>query len=276
MNSHLWWVHTHYSPQLVERWTCVSSPLLSHTPHTGKEQVVQEEPQRGVRFDLGGVSQLTLWRQGWTLVCFIFMFYFVRLPLCNKDSGHIVTFISIPSVIICVVFFGAYMRCTWLYPLNPGVTHQKSKNVTYGKETYVGWRVWVFGRWSMATQPQFLSKIAMNDNFQKYRRLTPTNFWKEMVSARNPRMLPITRKHMWGEAYEPLIHDERPFNPYVVENSHERPFSITSKANTCGFWPRIGRQTKSKNVTYGKEIYVRWGVRASGRWSIARQSHFCQ
>jgi hypothetical protein len=33
-----------------------------------------------------------------------------------------VTFISIHSVIICVVFFGAYMRCTRLCPLNPGVT----------------------------------------------------------------------------------------------------------------------------------------------------------
>jgi hypothetical protein len=33
-----------------------------------------------------------------------------------------VTFISIHSVIICVVFFGAYMRYTRLYPLNPGVT----------------------------------------------------------------------------------------------------------------------------------------------------------
>jgi hypothetical protein len=33
-----------------------------------------------------------------------------------------VTFISIHSVIICVVFFGAYMRCTRLCPLKPGVT----------------------------------------------------------------------------------------------------------------------------------------------------------
>jgi hypothetical protein len=36
---HITWTPTfgefmpHYSPQLVERWTCVSSPLLSHTPH---------------------------------------------------------------------------------------------------------------------------------------------------------------------------------------------------------------------------------------------------
>jgi hypothetical protein len=39
-----------------------------------------------------------------------------------------VTFISIHSVIICVVFFGAYMRCTRLYPLNPGVTIMKIAN----------------------------------------------------------------------------------------------------------------------------------------------------
>jgi hypothetical protein len=32
-----------------------------------------------------------------------------------------VTFISIHFVIICVVFFDAYMRCTQLYPLNSGV-----------------------------------------------------------------------------------------------------------------------------------------------------------
>jgi hypothetical protein len=52
----------------------------------------------------------------------MFIFYFVRLPLCNKYFYDIVTFISIHRVIICVVFFGAYMRCTRLYPLNPGVT----------------------------------------------------------------------------------------------------------------------------------------------------------
>jgi hypothetical protein len=60
--------------------------------------------QRGVQLNLGGVSQSTLWRQGWTLVRFIFIFYFVRLPLCNKYSDFIVTFISIHSVIVCVVF----------------------------------------------------------------------------------------------------------------------------------------------------------------------------
>jgi hypothetical protein len=72
---------------------------------------------------------LTLWRQGWTLVRFILIFYFVRLPLCNKYSEDIVTFISIHSVIICVVFFNAYMRCTRLYPLNPGVTEVVSEEM---------------------------------------------------------------------------------------------------------------------------------------------------
>jgi hypothetical protein len=67
------------------------------------------------------------WRQGWTLVWFIFIFYSVRLPLCNKYSDYIVTFISIHSVIICVVLFDAYMRCTRLCPLNPGVTEVVSE-----------------------------------------------------------------------------------------------------------------------------------------------------
>jgi hypothetical protein len=53
---HITWTPTfgefmpYYSPQLVELWSCVSSPLLSHTP-TGEEQVVQEEPQNE-EFDL--------------------------------------------------------------------------------------------------------------------------------------------------------------------------------------------------------------------------------
>jgi hypothetical protein len=36
MSSHLWRVHAHYSPQLVEQWTYVSSLLLSHTPHRSR------------------------------------------------------------------------------------------------------------------------------------------------------------------------------------------------------------------------------------------------
>jgi hypothetical protein len=98
----------------------VSSPLLSHTPHRRRTGGSSGATYRGVRFNLGGVSQLTFWRQGRSLVRFIFIFYFVRLPLCNKYSDYIVTFISIHSVIIYVIFFGACMRCTRLCPLETG------------------------------------------------------------------------------------------------------------------------------------------------------------
>jgi hypothetical protein len=131
---HITWTPTfsefmpHYSPQLVERWTCVSSPLLSHTPpYRRRTGGSRGATQQGVWSDLGGVSQLTLWRQGWTLIRFIFIFYFVRLPQCNKYFDVILIFISIHSVIIYVVFFGACMICTRLCPSNPGVTEVVSE-----------------------------------------------------------------------------------------------------------------------------------------------------
>jgi hypothetical protein len=65
---------------------------------------------------------LTLGRQGWTLVRFIFIFYFVRLPLCNNYFYDIVTFISIHSVIICVVLFCRTYETHPTLSLNPGVT----------------------------------------------------------------------------------------------------------------------------------------------------------
>ena len=109
------------SPQLIELWSCVSSPLLSHTPHRRRTGGSGGATPWGVWSNLGGVSQLTLWRQGWTLVRSIFIFYFVRLSQCNNYSDVNVTFISIHSVFINVVFFGACMRYTRLCFLNPGV-----------------------------------------------------------------------------------------------------------------------------------------------------------
>jgi hypothetical protein len=100
---------------------CELTLAVSH-PHRRRTGGSRGVTRRGVRFNLGGVSQLTFWHQGWILDPVIFIFYFVRLPLCNKYSDYIVTFISIHSVIIYVVFFGACMRCTRLWPLKPGVT----------------------------------------------------------------------------------------------------------------------------------------------------------
>jgi hypothetical protein len=91
----------HYSPQLVERWSCVSSPLLSHTPHRSRIGTTGGGAWwmcvvfvRG----LGGVSQSTFWRQGYILDPVMFIFYFVRLPLCNIYSDYIVTFISVGNL----------------------------------------------------------------------------------------------------------------------------------------------------------------------------------
>jgi hypothetical protein len=108
----------HYSPQLVERWTCVSSPLLSHTPHRRRTCGSSGATYRGVRFDLGGVSPSRLLRQGWSLVRVIFIFYSVRLPLCNKYSDYCDIYLYTLFYYICCLL-GACMRCTRLCPLKP-------------------------------------------------------------------------------------------------------------------------------------------------------------
>jgi hypothetical protein len=118
---------------------------------------------------------------------------------------------------------------TNFWPRN-GLRH-KSKNVIYGNETFVGWGVRASSRWSMATQPPFLSKIAMNDHIQWHLSLTPMDFW--------PR--------------NGLHHKSK---------------------NVIGFLPKKWSPPKSKNVIYGKETYVGWGVRASGRRSMATQPPF--
>jgi hypothetical protein len=51
---------------------------------------------------------LTYWRQGWILVRFIFIFYFVRLPRFNKYSDVIVTFISIHCYYTCCLLWRMY------------------------------------------------------------------------------------------------------------------------------------------------------------------------
>jgi hypothetical protein len=108
MSSHLWWVHAHYSPKLVEWWTCVSSPLLSHTPHRRSTGGSNGATQRGVRFDLGGVSQLTFWCQGWILDPVIFIFYFVSLPLCNKYSNYCDIYLYTLCYYICCLLWRMY------------------------------------------------------------------------------------------------------------------------------------------------------------------------
>jgi hypothetical protein len=136
----------------------------------------------------------------------------------------------------------------------------------YGNETHVGSDVRASGRWSKATQPSFLLKIAWTTIFNNIEGYHQQIFDQEMVSTRNPRMWSMAMKQMWGEVYEPLVDDQWSHNPYFCWKWHERPFSIILKANTYGFL--------IKNMIYGKETYVGSGVKASCRWSMATQPTF--
>jgi hypothetical protein len=122
---HITWTPTfgefmpHYSPQLVERWTCVSSPLLSHTPPQEKNRWFRRSHKaRSLIWSRWRFPQLTL-RQGWILDPVIFIFYFVRLPLCNKYSDYCDIYLYTLCYYICCLL-GACMRCTRLCSLKPG------------------------------------------------------------------------------------------------------------------------------------------------------------
>jgi hypothetical protein len=97
----LWWVHAHYSPQHVERWTYVSSPLLySHPP--GQEHVSLDEEREEYRDEfVSGLGRRLPVNFGCWIVVFIWCNYLsilYRTPLYIND----VTFVYVPWGIICV------------------------------------------------------------------------------------------------------------------------------------------------------------------------------
>jgi hypothetical protein len=102
MSLHLWWVHAHYSPQLVERWTYMSSPLLySHPP--GQEQLPQDEAHEGCCAEfVSGLDHRLPVNYGCWIDVFVWCKYLfcIELLLYSKD----VAFVSVPWVIICVRF----------------------------------------------------------------------------------------------------------------------------------------------------------------------------
>jgi hypothetical protein len=108
MNSNFWWVHAHYSPQLVELWSCVSSPLLSHTPLQEKNKWFQRSQTTRSSIRSRWRLQLTFWRQGWILDPFIFIFYFVRLLLCNKYSDYCDIYLYTLCYYICCLLWRMY------------------------------------------------------------------------------------------------------------------------------------------------------------------------
>jgi hypothetical protein len=124
MNSHLWRVHSHYSPQLVERWTYVSSLLLSHTPHRSRTGTAEWGAWRmlwWVREWSRPSSPSQLWVAGplspYNVIIYLFC---IELLLYSK----VVTFDHVPWFIICVRLGpstpGDYVRARVLVPLKPG------------------------------------------------------------------------------------------------------------------------------------------------------------
>jgi hypothetical protein len=87
---------------------CELTLAVSHPPHRRRTGGSSGATHRGVRFDLGGVSQLTFWRQGWILDPFIFIFNFVRLALCNKYSDYCDIYLYTLCYYICSLLWRMY------------------------------------------------------------------------------------------------------------------------------------------------------------------------
>jgi hypothetical protein len=126
MSSHFWRVHAHYSPQLVELWTYVSSLLLSHTPNRSRTGTARWGMWRmlwWVREKSRPSSPSQLWVAGSLSSYDVNIFLFcIELLLCSKD----LTFDHVPWFIICVRLGpstpGDYVRAWVFVPRNPGVT----------------------------------------------------------------------------------------------------------------------------------------------------------
>jgi hypothetical protein len=87
---------------------CELTLAVSPPPHRSRTGGSRGATHRGVRFGLGGVSQLTFWRQGWILDPFIFIFYFVRLTLCNKYLDYCDIYLYTLCYYICCLLWGMY------------------------------------------------------------------------------------------------------------------------------------------------------------------------
>jgi hypothetical protein len=83
-------------------------PCCLTPPHRRRSGGSSGATYQGVRFDLSGVSQVTFWRQRWILDPFIFIVYFVRLPLCNKYSDYYDIYLYTLCYYICCLLWRMY------------------------------------------------------------------------------------------------------------------------------------------------------------------------
>jgi hypothetical protein len=155
--------------------------------------------------------------------------------------------------------------------------HQKTKNVIYGKETYVGWGVGASSRWSMATQPSSLPKIAMKRPFSIIPKAYTNGFFTKKWSPPKIQECDLWQGNICGVRCMSLWSMINGYTtPIFVQNSKNEHFQQYRRLTPTDFWPTNGPHQKSKNVTYGKETYVGSGVRAFVRWPMATQPPFCR
>ena len=121
-NHPLWWVlHFTCAPTFGEFMHIIPHNLLSDesiwahpcclTP-TGQERVSQDEAHGGCCDEfvrgLGRRLPVDFLCQGWILDPVIFIFYFVRLPLCNKYSDYCDIYLYTLCYYICCLLWRMY------------------------------------------------------------------------------------------------------------------------------------------------------------------------
>jgi hypothetical protein len=83
----------------------------------------------------------------------------------------------------------------------------------YGKETYVGWGVRASGRWSMATQPPFLLKIAWTTIFNNNEDKDQQIFLPRNGLHQKSKNVIFDKEAYVGEVNEPIVNEQWPHNP---------------------------------------------------------------
>jgi hypothetical protein len=115
--------------------------------------------------------------------------------------------------------------------------------------------------------PHFCQKIAMNDPFSIIPKGNTYGFLTKKWSPPKIQECDLSKGNICGVrcmSLWSLINGHK--TPIFVENSHERPFSIISKANTYGFstkkWPPL--EIQECDLWQGNIC----GVRCIGLWSM--------
>jgi hypothetical protein len=141
--------------------------------------------------------------------------------------------------------------------------HHKSKNVIYGKETYVGWGVRASGR---ATQPQFCRKYPWT-TFSIIPKANTYEFLTKKWSPPEIQECDLWQGNICGVRCTSLwsmINGHT--TPIFDENSHERPFSIIPKAKTYEFFTKKWSPPEIQECDQWQGNIC--GVRCMSLWSM--------